>query len=219
MPVIVVLHERHALALDGVGDQRHRLAGAVRNLLHGLCQRADIMAIDLMGVPAERLPLVAQRREHQGLVGARGRLPLVVIDDDADVFELLGGGKHRGLPHRAFVVFAVGEKREDTKALALDTSRQRHAAAERQPVAERAGGGLDARQQVCRRMFGEPPAILAKGVELFEREVAFHGERRVQRRGGVALGQDEAVAQRILWIFRIDVEHVPVGRRQHVRTR
>jgi hypothetical protein len=29
-------------------------------------------------------------------------------------------------------------------------------------VAERAGGGFDARQQVGRRMFGEPAAVLAK---------------------------------------------------------
>ena len=189
------------------------------HVLHGFRQRADVVAVDLVRIPAERRPFVAQRRQHQRLVGARGRLPLVVVDDDADVFELLRGGEHRGLPDRALVVLAVGQQREDAEALALDPARQRHAAAERQAVAERAGGGLDAGQQVRRRMLGEPAAVLAIGVELFDREIALHRQRGVQRRGGVALGQDEAVAQRILRLCRIDVEHMPIGRGQRRRRR
>ena len=43
VPVVVVLHERHALALHGVRDERDRLAGAVRDILHRTGGRAHVV--------------------------------------------------------------------------------------------------------------------------------------------------------------------------------
>jgi len=36
-------------------------------------------------------------------------------------------------------------------------------------------------------MFGKPAAILAKGVQFLDREIAFHGQHRIKRRRGMAL--------------------------------
>ena len=63
-----------ALPSDGMRDQRHRLSRTVGHMLHDLSQRADVMTVDFAGIPAERGPFVAQRRQHQCLVGPRGGL-------------------------------------------------------------------------------------------------------------------------------------------------
>ena len=83
-------------------------------------------------------------------------------------------------------------------------------------MTERAGRGLDAGKEIRGRMLGQPAAVLAIGVEFFQREIALHGKRRIQRRGGVPLGENETVAQGILGLVRIDAEHVPIGGGQHV---
>ena len=47
------------------------------------------MAVDFFGIPAETFPLFAQGGELKRLVGARRRLPLVVVNDDAKILEFL----------------------------------------------------------------------------------------------------------------------------------
>jgi hypothetical protein len=59
-------------------------------------------------------------------------------------------------------------------------------------------------------------AVLAEGVQFLDREIALHRQHGIQRRGRVALGQDEAIPQRIIRPFRIDVQHMPIGRGQNI---
>ncbi len=54
------------------------------------------------------------------------------------------GGEEDRLPVGAFVAFAVAQQDEDAVGLLLAFARQRHAAADRQSVAQGAGGELDA---------------------------------------------------------------------------
>src|ERR1700712_1125047 len=67
---LACLEERHALAHQGVADDhaRHRLrmvAGAVESR----DQRLDVVAVDALGEPAERLPLVHERLGAEHVAG------------------------------------------------------------------------------------------------------------------------------------------------------
>ena len=108
---------------------------------------------------------------------------------------LLMGGEHGRLPHLALLALAVAEHREDEAVLAGQAQAGRQARGHGKPLAERAGGHLHAGQQVASR---DAPAgacpSLRSVVQLLGREVAGVGERRVERRRRMPLGQDEPVA-------------------------
>ena len=153
VPVVVVFHERHALALDGVGDDARPACRVPFGTLRISARRARRGRGRRPRARPSRTPPTSSRsgRERQHLVAAAGRLPLVVVDDDADVLELLGGREHRRLPDRALVALAVAQQREDAVAAALDPAASAMPSAERQAVAERAGRRLDARHAVAGR--------------------------------------------------------------------
>src|SRR4029453_12675290 len=61
MPLRVVLHERHALALDRVRHDEGGAAGGRFRLVERLRDLRDVVAIDLEDGPAERLPFGGDR--------------------------------------------------------------------------------------------------------------------------------------------------------------
>ena len=79
-------------------------------------------------------------------------------------------GAQRRLPHRAFVDLAVAHHHEHAAVASLDARGQRHADADRQAVAERAGGGLDARNLAGFGMAAEDRIAPAEGVERLDAE-------------------------------------------------
>ena len=81
------------------------------------------------------------------------------------VVELVRRREHRGFPDRAFVALAVAHDDEHAVTPTLNASRQGHAEAQRQAVAERAGGRLDAGDAMRAGLFGECAAGLGVGVE------------------------------------------------------
>ncbi len=79
-------------------------------------------------------------------------------------------------------------------ALLVDPGGQRVADADRQPLAERAGRGLDAGEPLHVGVPLERAAQLAQGHDLVVREIARLGQRRVEHRRRMPLGENEPVA-------------------------
>src|ERR687891_587901 len=199
MPLGIVLHERHALALDGVGDDERGPAERGLGLVEGLVDLGQVVAVDLDDGPAEALPLGDERLEVEDLRDEIVELDLVVVHDHGEVVErAVGlpklGRRHRGLPHLALLELAVAENAVDTRRRSGHPQAQRHAAGDRQPLAERARRRLDPRQGNPVGVALERAAELAQRDELLLGEVAASGHDGVERGDGVALGEHDAVA-------------------------
>src|SRR5690606_23824726 len=97
-------------------------------------------------VPAEGAPLVGVGLEHDALLGEAGHELAVAVNDRDEVAEPVAAAGHDGLPHRALAGLAVAEQGDDAVALAAAAGAERHADGEGEPVAEGAGGRLDARE-------------------------------------------------------------------------
>src|SRR5439155_9728350 len=93
------------------------------------------------------------------------------------------------------------------EARARGARRERHAHAVREALPERSGRDLDARRVAVLRMTRRPRTELAEVREVVEREpVPVEMEQRVQEHRSVAVGEDEAVAQRPRGIARIEAQ-------------
>ena len=156
----------------------------------------DVVAVDLDRVPAEgaqpsgvdvEIPLVARRA---GLAEA------VDVDDRDQVVEPVEAALGERLPHRALGHLAVAAQHPDSAVEALELlGRERHADADRQALAERAGGDIDPRQD-RRRVTLEPAAAAAVGEELLFVDRADREQDRVVQRRRVALGEDQVIVVR-----------------------
>ena len=65
--------------------------------------------------------------------------------------------------------------------------------------------------------YSEPAVDAAVALKLLRREEAAHTQDRIDDRRRVALGEHEAVAIRILRVFRVDAERAEVQRCQDLR--
>ena len=90
---------------------------------------------------------------------------------------------------------------------------------ERQAVAERPAGDLDARDERPVGVVAERRVEAAEAGERLDRNEALGREHGVVRRRPVALGEQEPVALRIVGIARVDAEHAVVEHPEHVEGR
>jgi hypothetical protein len=86
-------------------------------------------------------------------------------------------------------------------------------------VAERPGVGLDARHLVAIRVAVQRRERFGESREFFRRNETAHREYRVQRRGTVALAQDEAITFGPLRVGRVVVHDAAEQRDQRIRGR
>ena len=82
-------HERHALALDRVGDEHLRLVRDGLEMRERVAQHREVVAVAAAHFPAEDAELLFDRTEIADRGHRRVRLELVVIDDHGDVGEPL----------------------------------------------------------------------------------------------------------------------------------
>ena len=144
-------------------------------------------------------------------------LQLVVVDDGHEAPELLMGGEHGRLPHLTLLALAIAEHREDEAVLAGQAQAGRKARGHGKSLAERASGHLHAGQQVGIGMPLQARAELAQGVQLVDREEAGVGQRRIERRRRMPLGQDEPVAAGLVRVGRVVVhDAAEVQRREDI---
>ena len=194
-----------ALADDGLADDQRRARGALACLRDGGIDGVNAVAVDLV--------------DHVPAVGLEARLDVVdvpggdlAVDGDAVVVvqadqlvQLPRAGERAGFVADAFHHAAVAH--EDVRAV-IDHGMagavefggeqllgQRHADSVRQALAQRAGGGLDARRHVHFRMARGAAVQLAEVLQLLDGQViAGEVQQRVLQHRAVAVGQHEAIA-------------------------
>jgi hypothetical protein len=117
----------------------------------------------------------------------------VDVQDRGQVLEVVVPGVLERLPDRPFRRLAVAAQRPDPVRQPLEVlAGERHAHPERQPLAERAGGDVDPRDQRGRVAF-EHAAERPVREQLLVRDRPGCLEHRVEQRRRVPLGKDEAV--------------------------
>ena len=194
VPVGVELHPGHALALDRLGHDRRRLAGRRHRFVHRVQDGGVVVAVDLDRVPAERPELLGERGEIHDLADPAGLLDLIVVDDHAEVVERELRRAHRRLPDLAGLRLAVADHAPHPALRAVQFSCDRHTDRDREPLAERAGRGLDPGHAQPVDVALQSRLELAERLQPVVREEPGSRERDVERRRAVALRQHEAVA-------------------------
>ena len=87
-----------------------RLAGSRSG--EGVEKRLMVVAVAFDNVPPKSAPLVRERLETIGVLGARALLQAVAVDDRGQSVQLAMAGAHRGFPVGAFLKLAVAEDDE-----------------------------------------------------------------------------------------------------------
>ena len=175
-----------------------------------------VVAVDLHHVPAEGAPLVGQGLHGHDLVDPAVDLDAVAVHDGHQVLQVVVVGGHGGLPDHALLDLAVAQHDIGHVVLVVELARQGHTHAHGQAVAQGAGGHVDAGHLVHVRVALENGVILTQGVEDGRVKVAPAGQRRVQHRAGVPLGEDEPVPVLPLGVLGVDVQHVEVQGGDHL---
>ena len=222
MLAVLVLDRLHALALLGPRDDRDRLAGRGLGLGVGGLDRVHVVAVDRDRLPAERLDpahvAVEVPAEHRL---ARLAEP-VDVDDRGQVVEPLPAGVLEGLPHRALGHLGVAAQHPHAVGqLVQRPARHRDADADRQALAERAGGHVG-RRDPRRGVALEPRVELAERQQLLVVDRADRLQDRVVERRRVALGEDQVVVGRVVRVGVVELAGArrsapPSGRRRTSR--
>ena len=150
------------------------------------------------------------------VLGPAVQLPLVPVQQDHQVIQLLGAGEGHGLPDLALVALAVAHDEEHPGIAALQLVAQCHAAGQGGSLSQGAGGHVHARGLVPVAVAGQTGAGPVQGLQLLIGDKALHRQRAVHRRTGVALGADQLVALGPLGVVYVDAHLPAVQRRQHV---
>jgi hypothetical protein len=198
------------MPLVGVRDHERRLAGPERDRGQHVQQFAVVVAVDLDDREAEGGGLLVQRVQVVGLAYGGALLEPVAVDDDGEPVQFVLGGGHHRLPVAALLQFAVADEHVRAAPGDVELGRQGMAHGDGQAVAQRSGVGLDAADLRAVGVAVERRQGLEEGGQFLDRQEAEGGERGVEDAGDVALGQDEAVAVRVVDGVRGDVEHRPV---------
>ena len=173
------------------------------------------MAVADLDVPAKRAPLGALVAEGHDVVAEAVDLEAVIVHDDLEVAELVLCRAHRRLPDLAGLTFAVAEDAVGAVFRVVCAGRQRHADRHGHALTQRAGQSVDARRQLSITVLGQHAVVLVEHTQLVFSVVAEVRQNDVLRRAGVALGDHEAVAIRVLRIFCIYLQKAVVIERRH----
>src|SRR6185312_16750466 len=98
-----------SVTLGGIANDRCRLtiAGTKAEALERRYYAVVLRGIDVVHYPAKGAEDLLERRHGEEHAIVDVELPIVAIDQNAEVVQVVLAGVHDGLPHRAFLQFAV----------------------------------------------------------------------------------------------------------------
>ena len=219
------VHIVAALLVGGAGadhglaaDQR-RLHGVSAGLLDGGLNGGAVVALHI----ADHLPAVGfealRRVVGEPAVDMAVDGDVVVVVEGGQFAQAPGAGKRTGFVRNAFHQAAVAEENpgavvDDGVAGAVEVVRQhffgqRHADGVGDALAERAGGGFDARRVAVFGVAGRLAVQLTEILQIVDRQiVAGQVQQGVDQHRAVTVGQHEAVAVGPLGVGRVVLEVV-----------
>src|SRR5687768_15782623 len=136
------LHEGNTLALDRVCNEERGLVRVLRGCKRPL-DRAEVVAVEAVNVPAERLDNRFEISEAHDGADRTIRLPPVVVHDDGKVTHIL---MHRGAQRfvvLSFLQLAITGEHEDAPSFAEAALSPYHPPPLRDPHAKPSGIRLD----------------------------------------------------------------------------
>src|SRR5260221_5339983 len=141
MRLLALLQRRHALARQRTQHDRLRAAASRPRPLQRRDDRRNVVAVDLLRLPAEGAPLIRDRLhvEDDAAVG----LDAVAVDQRDEIVETEARAGHRRLPGGALLHLAIGELDENPGLRAVESKPEGLADALPEAVAERAADDLD----------------------------------------------------------------------------
>ena len=172
VPAGLILHERNALALHGVGDDH----GGIAVMRGGGFERAEdfveIVAVDFDHVPAERGVFRGERLDVHDVFDPAVDLQAIAVHDGAEIVELVVRCGHHGFPDAAFLMFAIAHDAEDAMGFDALPGCESAADGDAESLAERAAGNFHARELQAIGMAFEAGAEAAERNCVFERKIA-----------------------------------------------
>ncbi len=196
---------RRALADHRAAADQRRLVGDLLRLGDRAVDRGHVVAVDA----ADHVPAVGLEARGRVVGEPAGHLAVdrdaVVVVEHGELGQPPGAGERAGLVRDALHQAAVADERpgavvDDRVAGPVELRGQellgeRHAHRVGQPLAERAGGGLDPGRGPHLRVAGGLRVQLAEALQLLDRQVvARQVQERVLQHRAVAVGQHETVA-------------------------
>ena len=178
----------------------------------------DVVAVNVFDAPAKGFKAFAINRD---VMAERRRLTLaeaVVVHNGDQIVELINARQRSRLPDGTFGDFAVAEQDIGVVIQFVQARGERHARADAQALAERAGGHVHESQTRSRMPF-EIAIKLAEFQKVAGGKQAGFRPRGIQQRRGMAFGKDETIVVVVAGILRV-VPHVAEEQRgHHVRRR
>ncbi len=191
-----MLHERDALPLDRVRDERLRRVPAGSESRERGAQFGVIVPVARLDLPAERAQLPLEITERQDLVGRPVRLQLVAVDDDPEPAETLVRRRLERFPVLALLQLSVARHHHDDPFPSSRALPPGDAATLRDAHAQRARVRLDARNADVR--VAVEAAQPAEAQKALARDHAEPVQRRVQTGHVVPLRREEDVTAGIV---------------------
>ena len=210
MPAVFIFDEGHALALDGLGDDHHRLFLDLHGLFIGRQDLRQGMAVHRQGLPAE-----GRHPGHVGLDvpaihGFTALAQAVDVGDAHQVVELVMGGDLQGLPHRTLGHFAVAQEHVGAVGQHVQVPGiHGQAHAHGQPLAERAGGRLHVGESHGGVAFQRAAELAVVSLQILPGDFPGGHPQGIKQRGGVALGKNQAVVVGEMGPVRVIAENAP----------
>ena len=163
------------------------------NVVNGKGNLLHIVAVHALHMPAEGLPLFIQGIEAVDVLHQPVNLHFIIVRKGNQVIQPLAGRQHGRLPHLPFLAFAIANAGVNIGWQPVALRGHGHAYSAAKPLAQGTGGHIDAAGAVHIAMAGQIGAGLVQRVQFLQRKVTAQGQRSVQRRSAVALGQHKAV--------------------------
>src|SRR3990172_13109097 len=211
-----VFHEGDPFPLHGPGNDDRGAPLRPLSLLDRGEDLPEVVAIDREDVAVEGLPLVLQRLEGHDVLRAALLLDPIAVDDCGEVVQTVLRGGHGGLPRLPDALLTVAHEAIHAPRRVIHPRGEREAHGEREALALRPRGVLDAGRGADFWVSLEAAIQFPERHELVDGKEAALREGRVPDGTCMALAQHEPVAIRPRRILGVHPEDVEIERRHEI---